>query len=68
MTEMKCLYMQENCIKVISGCDSMIDLRSINLSQNWIVTLEGFDNCPHLSSLQIKGNCIGQNGLSDIEY
>jgi len=65
---MKCLYVQENCIREISGLDKMTDLRNINLTQNWITKIEGFDNNPQVSSLQIKGNNVGQNGLSDIEY
>jgi len=65
---MKCLYIQENCLDKITGLEKLTDLRNINLTQNWIRKIEGFDNNPLVSSLQIKGNHIGCDGLSDIEY
>merc|ERR1711988_764488 len=65
---MKCLYIQENCLNKIEGLEKLTDLRNINLTQNWIRKIEGFDNNPLVSSLQIKSNHIGCDGLSDIEY
>ena len=58
----------ENCLTKIEGLDTITELRNINLSDNWIETIEGFDNNPMVSSLQIKRNKLGVNGLSDIEY
>jgi hypothetical protein len=41
---MKCLYLHENCIKEMSGLESMVELDSINLSDNMIETIGGLEN------------------------
>ena len=40
----------------------------INLSDNIVQTVEGFDHNHKLETLLLKRNHIGVNGISDLEY
>ncbi len=65
---LRCLYLHENLIKKIENVSFLEALVILNLSDNFIETIENLEHNYSLESLQLKRNRIGINGLSDLEH
>lgn len=66
LTNLRCLYIQENLIVNIEGLDTLTDLVNLNLTDNMIEKVTGLGKLHKLSNLQLKRNRIGQDGLEDV--
>lgn len=66
LTNLRCLYLQENMIGRIEGLETLTGLANLNLSDNLIEKVEGLENLRTLSNLQLKRNRIGGAGLDDV--
>lgn len=56
MTELRSLYLHQNCITRISGLETLQYLDNLNLSENFISRVEGIDSCIRLTSLNLAKN------------
>ena len=66
LTQLRCLYLQENMICRIEGLETLTGLANLNLSDNLIEKVEGLSTLTNLSNLQLKRNRIGGAGLPDV--
>jgi dynein assembly factor 1, axonemal len=66
LTNLRCLYLQENMIGRIEGLETLTGLANLNLSDNLIERVEGLGSLTNLSNLQLKRNRIGGAGLEDV--
>lgn len=66
LTNLRCLYLQENMIGRIEGLETLTGLANLNLSDNLIERVEGLATLKTLSNLQLKRNRIGGAGLDDV--
>jgi len=53
-------------IDQITGLDTLVNLRNLNLSDNLITRIEGLGCLRSLENLQLKRNRIGKNGLDEV--
>ena len=63
---LRCLYLQENLIREITGLEMLVNLVNLNLSDNMIEKISGLSTLRNLSTFQIKRNRIGADGLPDL--
>lgn len=66
LTNLRCLYLQENLITKIEGLDTLTELANLNLSDNLIQKIQGLSQLTRLSNIQLKRNRIGGDGLEDL--
>jgi dynein assembly factor 1 len=57
-TEMRALFLQENCIERIEGVSHMTQLDSINLQKNYIKTIENLGGMTKLGTLNLSHNRV----------
>lgn len=51
-------FLQNNCITVISGLESLTELHTLNLSNNRISMVEGLSGCTNLRTLNLSSNTL----------
>lgn len=54
-------------IKKIEGLDTLVNLRVLNLQDNFIAKIEGLSQLEKLDTLYLKNNRIGLGGLDDVK-
>lgn len=64
-TELRCLYLQENCISEIKNLDKLESLDTINLAKNQVKVISGLKNLTKLNTLNLEGNSLKH--ASDLE-
>jgi dynein assembly factor 1 len=52
------LFIQQNCIKEMSGLEELTNLGAINLSENFVKKVDGLKSLTNLNTLQLTQNCI----------
>lgn len=57
-TELKCLWLENNCIRNISGLDNQTELVSLYLHHNSIFKIENLDFLVKLNTINLSHNFI----------
>lgn len=65
-TDLRCLYLQENCIRSLQGLHSLVNLYSLNLADNMIESISDLAYLERLNTLNLQRNNVGRNGVSDL--
>lgn len=58
LKELKCLFLQQNCISEMRNLDDLVVLDTLNVSNNLIKSISGLDNLKALKTLQISHNYL----------
>lgn len=58
MKQLKCLYLQSNCLTSLKGVELLKQLVILDVSYNKIEDTTCLEQLPHLSSLYINNNCL----------
>ena len=58
LTNLKCLFLQQNCISIMENMDCLTDLDTLNLSNNLIKSIQGLSNLSKITTLTISHNFL----------
>ena len=56
LTQLRSLFLQQNCIRTIHGLENLVHLDTLNLSQNLLTGLSGLENLVALRTLNVSEN------------
>lgn len=58
LVQLRCLFLQQNCISVMENLDQLVELDTLNLSNNMIRSIEGLSCLGKITSLTLAHNFL----------